>query len=104
MPLQKMSLEFQLDAQQLKEEEMKNFYATCEISTEFYSSIFSHVLQAKYSEIKGNRCPNCGRDTNQRNLPHPSRSGSSASKKSISPGHGICHQCGGLEAGLLDGI
>jgi hypothetical protein len=83
---------------------MIDFYAKCEIKDVFYSSTSSTVFHTGASATKGERCPSCGRDTRQPNLLPPSTSRFFANLKDISRGHGICGQCGGLGAGLLDGL
>ncbi len=79
---------------------MKGFYEKYETIEDFFPSI----SKDRSSMAKEERCSSCGRDTSQRNLLHPSISKSCINQKNISPGYGICHQCGGLGAGLFDGI
>ncbi len=83
---------------------MKDFYEKYATIEDFFPSISSTVSKDRSSMTKGERCSNCGRDTSQRNLLHPSISKSCVNQKEISHGYGICHQCGGLGANLLNGI
>ena len=83
---------------------MTDFCTNCKITETYYSSASSPVSRTVASAIQRGRCPSCGRDLNQPNLLPPSGSKSSVVPNDISRGHGICGQCGGLGAGLLDGI
>ena len=83
---------------------MKDFYEKYATIEDFFPSISSTVSKERSSMTKEERCPSCGRDTNQRNLLHPSISKSCVNQKDVSHGYAICHQCGGLGAGLFDGI
>jgi hypothetical protein len=63
---------------------MTDFYVNFEIPEGFCSGTSSPVSDTGSSVIKGERCPKCGRDTSQPNLPPPSATRSSHIKK-ISP-------------------
>ena len=81
-----------------------DFYEKCEIQDEFYSGISSPAHRADLFVTKAGRCPSCGRDTSLPNLPHPSASKPFADLQNTPRRHDICVQCGGLGAGLLDGL
>ena len=83
---------------------MTDFYTNCKKTEAFRYSASSSVYRTVASAIQRGRCPSCGRDLDQPNLLPPTGSKSSVIPKDISRGHGICGQCGGLGAGLLDGI
>ncbi len=84
---------------------MKDFSAAnFEFSKEFCSITPSPVSHAVTSTTQGERCQSCGRDLSQPNLLPPSNSRSCKNLQGVSRGHGICSQCGGLGAGLLDQI
>jgi hypothetical protein len=83
---------------------MTDFYTNRKKTEAYSSSTSSPVSLTGASAIQRGRCPSCGRDLSQPNLLPPSGSKSSAIANDISRGHGICGQCGGLGAGLLDGI
>lgn len=83
---------------------MTDFYTNRKKTEAYYSSTSSPVSRNGASAIQRGRCPNCARDLDQPNLLPPSGSKSSVTATDMSRGHGICGQCGGLGAGLLDGI
>jgi hypothetical protein len=83
---------------------MTNVYTNHNKTVAQSSSASSPVSQTVASAIQRGKCPTCGRDLGQPNLLPPSGAKASAIANDISRGHGICGQCGGLGAGLLDGI
>lgn len=84
---------------------MRDFSATnSEFFKESCSATPSPVSHAVTTATQSERCQNCGRDLSQPNLLPPSKSRSCKNLQSIARGHGICSQCGGLGAGLLDEI
>lgn len=68
------------------------------------STTQSSVSHAVTTATQRKICQNCGRDLSQPNLLPPANSSSCKNLQSVSRGHGICSQCGGLGAGLLDKI
>ena len=85
-------------------ESVTDFYTNLKKVEEHNSSASPPVSRTAASAIQRERCSSCGRDLGQPNLLPPSGSKSSVIPNDISRGHGICGQCGGLGAGLLDGI
>jgi len=82
---------------------MKDFCKTdFERAKKLYSSTPSSDFHILPSATERAICPGCGRDLSQPNLPPPSNSRYPGNQHGVSRGHGICSQCGGLEAGLLD--
>ena len=83
---------------------MEDDYANYEKAKQFSSNTTAAGFYQGASASKSTRCPSCDRDLSQPNLLHPAISRSCAKPQSFSRGHGICGECGGLGAGLLDGI
>lgn len=78
--------------------------ADFEFFNEFCSITPSSASRTVASAAQRERCPSCGRDLSQPNLLPPSQSRSGKNLHSATRGYGICRQCGGLGAGLLDEI
>jgi hypothetical protein len=83
---------------------MEDLHVNCEIAEESSSTRQPERFHQGVSAGKSASCSSCGRDLNLPNLLHPAISKSYTKPQGFSRGHGICGECGGLGAGLLDGI